>query len=254
MDRAQRKHDTAAWRVSLAFAVLVAAAAGAQEQGPVNVLPNPGFEDGMDPWWINETASHITAQAAHTGAMGLRAGADRYVPTGAQVDCGRFPVTPGQELTVKFWARTKTGNGGVFLMFYDAANKTINDPALKASGGIPVCTVSQTDGQWHEYTLQAKAPQGATQVTIWVHTWGGSIGYIDVDDFTLTGLPADARPLPAPRRRKPEAAPATMPERASPPIIILKLDDLSQRNGNVPDQWKKVADYLGAATSSAAWA
>jgi peptidoglycan/xylan/chitin deacetylase (PgdA/CDA1 family) len=244
-------HGVAAWLTILTSVALMATTALAQEQPPTaaepaNVLPNPGFEDGMDPWWINETASEITAEAAHTGTLGLRAGADRYVSMGAQVDGPRFPVTPGQELTVKFWARTRTGNGGVFLQFFDAANKMISDPALKASGGIPVCIAGQTDGEWHDYTLTAKAPEGATQVMIWVHTWGGSSGHIDLDDLTLTGLPADTKPLPAPRRRKPERAPDVMPERAQPPIMILKLDDLSQRSGTVPDPWKKVADYLGS--------
>jgi peptidoglycan/xylan/chitin deacetylase (PgdA/CDA1 family) len=247
----QGAHGTAARLALLIALALMATAAVAQEQAPadteaVNVLPNGGFEEGMEPWWIKETASDIVADAAHTGKMGLRAGADRYLSMGAQVECAHFAVTPGQELTLKFWARTKTGNGGVFLQFFDAANKMLSDPALKSSGGSPVCIASKTDGEWHDYTLTAKAPEGAAQTMIWVHTWSGAGGYIDFDDFTLTGLPADARPLPSPRRRKPEKAPDVMPARSKPPIMILKLDDLMQQNGKVPEPWKRVADYLGS--------
>lgn len=250
MIRRTLSRGMATWTAVPLAVLWTAAAAMAQEPvsaltEPGNVLPNAGFENGMDPWWIAETASEVAAPAARTGRLGLRAGADRYVPMGAQVESPRFPVTSGQELTVRFWARTRTGNGGVFLQFFDAGNKMISDPALKASGGIPVCVASKTDGEWHDYTLQAKAPPGATAAMIWVHTWGGSTGYIDFDDFTLSGLPVDARPLPPPRRRKPEKAPDVMPPRPNPPIIILKLDDLSQRNGTVPEPWRKVADYLG---------
>jgi len=158
-------------------------------------LPNAGFEGGEQEWVITENVSQIVAQAAHTGTLGLRVGRERYNPAGSSVTSVRLPVTPGQQLTLRFWARGKTATSGVYLFFYTAEGKTVSDPQLKASGGNPMCAVKETDGAWHEYALPVAVPATAAGVAIWVHAFSGSVGVTDFDDFPLTGIPAEVAPL-----------------------------------------------------------
>jgi peptidoglycan/xylan/chitin deacetylase (PgdA/CDA1 family) len=175
------------------------------------------------------------------------------------VTSARLPVTPGQQLTLRFWARSKTATSGVYLFFYSAAGKTISDPQLKASGGNPMCAVKETDGEWHGYVLPVEVPATAAGVAIWVHAYSGSAGITDLDDFALTGIPADAKPIPTPKRanaareRAPTPSPAELPQRKDPPVIILKLDDVKQVGGRTASvrreahaRWRELADYLAA--------
>jgi peptidoglycan/xylan/chitin deacetylase (PgdA/CDA1 family) len=212
-----------------------------------NPLPNPGFEKAGPHWVINDETSQITVEAAHTGQRGLRVGTDHYTPGGSSVISSRLPVAPGQEITLSFWARSKTATSGVYLFFYTAAGKTVSDPQLKAGGGFPVCPVKKPDGNWNPYTLRAKAPAGAATVAIWVHSFSGSTGITDFDDFALEGIAPGAVAVPPPPKRaaasRKDSAAALTP-RKTPPVIILKLDDLKQVHGGVPASWQHLADYL----------
>jgi len=138
--------------IRLLAAMLIAGAACAAS----NPLPNPGFEYGSANWAIADEGSQVIAAAAHSGTLGLRAGAAEYTPTGAAVTSASLPVTPRQEITLRFWARANTAIGGVFLFFYRTDGKAIPNP--------PMGLVNQADGQWHEYTPRAKAPAGAASV------------------------------------------------------------------------------------------
>jgi peptidoglycan/xylan/chitin deacetylase (PgdA/CDA1 family) len=205
-----------------------------------NSLPNPGFEDELKATWaIADDSSQVIADAARSGKLGLRVGTAETNATGSQVTSGRFAVTPGQEITLTFWARTKAKNGAAYLLFFKADGKW--------SKNI-LAAVKQTDGEWHEYSLTAKAPADAAAVAVWVHSYSNSAGTVDLDDFSLAGITpgtqAQPPPTPRPRATAPSTQPVTLPPRAKPPVIILKLDDLRQVKGKVPAQWTKVADYL----------
>lgn len=206
-----------------------------------NPLPNPGFENVDAHWRIADSASKITTDAARTGKMGLHAGQDLTLSGGASISSSWFPVKPGQKLSVDFWARTQTKNTGVYLMFFRDNRRMVTKPVVRV--------VDQPDGQWHPYTLQAEAPEEAAFVTIWIHTWSGSSGAADLDDFVISGVTDDAKPMdpPAPRpATKPaiELKPEDVPHRKQPAVIILKLDDLKQVNGTVYSNWTRVTDYL----------
>lgn len=231
-------------KLCLLAAVLLTMAACAAD----NALPDPGFEDGSANWAIADEGSQIIAAAAHSGRLGLRAGAAEYTPTGAAVTSASLPVTPGQPLTLRYWARATAAIGSMTLFFVKADGKPITDPALKASGGRPTCLVTQADGQWHECTLTTPAPANAASVYLWIHTWAGVAGTMDVDDVALEGVAADAKPTPPPAARKLRlpTPPANAPARTAPPTVMLKLDDFRLVQGKVPPTWVKLADLFAA--------
>lgn len=205
-----------------------------------NPLPNPGFEDDLkSTWTIADDSSQVVADAARTGKLGLRVGTAEPNATGSQVTSSRFAVTPDQDVTMTFWARTKARNGAAYLLFFKADGKWSKHF---------LCPVRQTDGQWHEYSLTAKAPADAAAVAIWVHSYSNSAGIVDFDDFALGGIAPGTAPQPPPaaraRRTASSTQPAKLPTRAKPPVIILKLDDLRQVSGKVHPHWQRVADYL----------
>lgn len=207
-----------------------------------NPLPNSGFEEGDAHWAIRDDASQVVADAAHNGRLGLRVGKAEYYPSGASVFSPRFAVAAGQQITVTFRARATGSIGGVYVWPYDASGKLV--------GSAPICPIQNSGGEWKEYSKAATMSEGATTVALWIHTYGGATGTIDLDDFALSGLAADAVAIPQPpSRARSEAvanvAPDSIPSRKTPPVIVLKFDDVKQMpNGDAHARWKRLADYL----------
>ncbi len=227
--------------LAIAVGMLAAVTAWAAE----NPLPSPGFEGENATWWsIGDDSSQFIAEAAHTGKLGLRIGSLAYNPLGASVSSARLPVTAGQEFTVSFWAKGKASCCGVYLWFFNAAGKAVGGANAKQQ----MCGVNKKGESWNEYSFTGKTPEGATQVGLWLHSFSGSNGLIDFDDFVISGLPADATATPPPPPRKARAKavekPVTLPARKAPPVIIIKLDDVKQVRGDVHAQWKKMADFF----------
>jgi peptidoglycan/xylan/chitin deacetylase (PgdA/CDA1 family) len=210
----------------------------ATSQPAANLLPNPGFESGGEQWAIADEVSKVMPDAARSGQMGLRAGGGQDSAIGSSVHSARFAVKPEQEITLRFWARTKDKNsGGAYLLFFKADGKW---------GKNFACPIKESDGEWHPYELKAKAPADAATVGIWVHSYSGTRS-IDLDDFALGGLaPGSVAQAPPPPRRVKTAStePVNLPARKEPPVIILKFDDLHQVRGKVHPNWTRLTDYL----------
>lgn len=225
--------------VSLAMTALAADPAAASSANP---LPNPGFESGGSDWVISDRMSTIVPEAAHSGQLGMRV-ADERKDAGSSVTSRAFPVTPGQEVTLKFWGRTDKGFLGVYLWFKTASGQLIKEDKFKVIGGVPMVAVKGTE--WTQHTLTATAPENAASVSIWIHSWGSATGVADLDDFELTGLAEGVEPLPmAAKTPAKAAAPVELPPRKQPPIIVLKFDDLKPVDGKVHGLWLKLVDYL----------
>lgn len=203
---------------------------------------NPGFENGSTGWALAEKSpmSEVKPEAAHSGNAGLRV-TDQNAETGSSAVSGEIPVEPGAPLTVSFWARTETpGFLGVYLWFRDGSGKLIKEESQRAGQGHPVVGLTKADGQWAPYQLKATVPDTAASVAIWIHSFGKAMGTADLDDFAVEGAAgagAAAAPLPTP---------GALPNRAKPPLIVLKTDDLRPINGTVHPLWQKLVASLAA--------
>ncbi len=228
--------------VVLSYAVLAAG----------NPLPDPGFEEDNGMWSVSG-AAQLLPEAAYDGKKGLRVGAAEYNADGSSVTSARLPVTPGQEVTLTFQARSQAPCSGAYLWLYNAAGKTVNAP----KGCTTTCWISETNNVWNAHTLKATIPEGVASVAVWVHSSPGVTGFADYDDFALEGLAPGTAATPPPPVRKAKPAPvidlAKLPPRAQPAIIVIKLDDVSQVHGNVHATWKRVDEALAARNIKASY-
>lgn len=211
-----------------------------------NPLPNPGFEEGGTMWSVSGDG-RIMPEAAHSGNHGLRVGAVVYSADGASVTSARLPVTPGQEIALTFQARSQAPCSGAYLWLYNAAGKVVTPPKSVNT----TCWISETNNVWKAYTLKTTVPAGVASVAVWVHASPGVPGIADYDDFVLTGIAPGATATPPSAPRKAAAAkkpvdPASIPPRATPVIIVLKLDDVKQVHSSVHAAWKRVDEVFEA--------
>jgi peptidoglycan/xylan/chitin deacetylase (PgdA/CDA1 family) len=209
-------------------------------------LPNPGFEEGGALWSISGSAQ-LAPEAARSGKQGLRVGSAAYNTDGASATSARLPVAPGQEIALAFHVRSQAPCSGAYLWLYDAAGKVVSAP----KGCNTACWVSETNDTWTARSLKTVVPPGVASVAVWVHASPGVIGRADYDDFVLTGIAAGAAATPPPPPRKaaafkPRVDPASLPPRAKPAIIVIKLDDVKQVRGDVHAAWKRVDEVFEA--------
>lgn len=205
---------------------------------------NPGFEDGSSGWAVTEKVpmSEVKTEAANTGKSGLRV-TDQSTEAGSSAASGEVPVEPGAPITLKFWGRTENpGFLGVYLWFRDSAGKLIKEESQRAGQGHPVIGLTKADGQWASYQLKATVPDTASSVSIWVHSFGKATGTADLDDFVIEGAAGAGKAAAA----VPTPAPVVVPDRAKPPLIVIKTDDLRPIDGRVHPLWQKLVDYLAS--------
>ncbi len=213
------------------------------------LLTNPGFEQGLVGWTVAENdvlMSTVTASAARQGGFGLHID-DADGKLGSSVESTPLPVVPGRSYRLSFYARSpgQSDGCGVYLRFRNDLQRLI--PSSPATASIPANTSA-----WKAFTFETVAPADAALVSVWIHSYSTTTGIWEVDDVTLEeldgpgGTPvaptAVATPVAA---AKPAAAPAPLPPLpASPPAIVLKLDDLvSTREGDVAPRWKRITDF-----------
>lgn len=206
-------------------------------------LKNPGFEDGLDGWILlekdlPEPMSTITQDSAHEGSAGLRVD-DQDRQKGSSLVSQPLPAQPGKTYRLSFFGRTPSGKkGGVYLRFQDASRKVINAEQLPFVG-------IDKNGDWAPYTLDAIAPEGAASISIWVHSWSGATGVMEFDDFSVEEVDGPEQPFPV--ANTPKSVPAKSNARETPPMVVLKLDDLRVgQSGKMPNAWQRVVEILKA--------
>ncbi len=206
--------------------------------------------------------SEVTADAAHTGKFGLRI-SDNDKRNGSQLHSSRYPVKPGDELTLTFDAKADGNFMAVYIWPRDVNGKLLKNGSGRGDG-LNSVAIKGGDGSWKSYSVSQVMPEGAETVSIWVHSWSSSTGTADFDNFKLEGLASDAKAVMSPEemqaeseaaQKRNEAAlakqaaaekiPDELPERAKPPVIIIKLDDLRQIGGKAHPLWDKVTYRLG---------
>lgn len=199
-----------------------------------SILKNGGFEDGPANWSLNEkvSMSQIVEGGAHSGQKSLH-----IVDTdknGSSALSARMAVAPGQAYRLSFWSKASTkGASGVFLWFYRTEGGLIPDyqPAV----------VIKDSTDWTQNTLLAKVPEGVNSMAVWIHSFSTPTVTVDLDDIQLTpGTAAETAALPMPTIAQ-EKAPEP---RKNPPYVILKLDDVVNTRGRVPERFKKLGEYI----------
>jgi hypothetical protein len=150
-------------------------------------LANGGFEAQLTDW--NVAADHgmsaASAEAARTGKAGLRV-TDASDTLGSSLASKRFPATPGKTYEARFSGRVVSGAGiAVYVRFFDAKGAGLNSQEKKNQN---LKALGARDREWADHTVKGTAPDGATQVEVWIHSYSKNKVTADFDDVGLVEL------------------------------------------------------------------
>ncbi len=180
------------WPVLLAFTVLLALPACAQNENASTVV-NPGFEDGANGWLIKDAMSTVVPEAAHDGKMGLRISnqdpvggssvfssklasqesapaamaavpATAVVPAAAPVDLPPRKAPPKIIIKVDDLRQVDGKVNDLWIKFAEF----IKSRKIKANIGI-ICETLETATP--EYTQWIKDQQATGLFEFWFHAW-----------------------------------------------------------------------------------
>lgn len=234
---------------ALALSLATASSLRAEEPLP---LVNPGFENAATGWVTSKedaaaSLSQVSPDAAHSGDAGLRVTQTDGGP-GSWMQGTRFPIEAGKTYRLEFWARCVQDSGiGVWVQFYDGQGKSIPapDPNLWA------VQIPQSIRTWAQYHLIVKAPDGASQMSLAVHSYSKRACQADFDDFSVTpteeAAPVSAQaPAPSvPTAAQPSPTPLPVVDPARVKEIAASLDPAPRGIGPALDD-RKAWDALAA--------
>jgi len=137
-----------------------------------NLLSNPGFEDGLAPWF-NVGATEITTDAK-TGSKAVKI---CDLSDGGLVQT--LAAHPGESYSLLGWAkRDNSPNGGGGMSLWIKFQSDSWQP-------IAIQSVQINANAYTAYTLDAIAPAGTAWVEVGIHKFNG-MGCIFADDLCLT--------------------------------------------------------------------
>lgn len=157
-------------------------------ESPVRLI-NPGFEEGTLGWsGISEPMAKLTAEAAHSGNAGLRI-TDQSRESGSNVRSSHISVTPGKPHAVRFYARTQAGARiGIYLDYFDSDGTMLTTHKLHNQ---IIYSIPDKTKSWKQFTIVSRALENAAAMTVWIHSFNGSLADADLDDFSISALTED---------------------------------------------------------------
>ncbi|MDR1281045.1 MAG: BNR repeat-containing protein [Opitutaceae bacterium] len=148
-------------------------------------LPNPGFEDELSGWTaprVDAGKSRVTAEAAHTGKLGLLV-VDDDDQGGSELHSTKLPATEGDRIRIHFQARIIAGRGMTTCMvFYDKNGTALN--AAKHSNEILI-QLDPRFTEWHACSFDGIAPANTATVGIRLHSINNARVTAHLDDFSI---------------------------------------------------------------------
>jgi len=131
---------------------------------PVNIIRNPGWEQGPADWTFHADTSVGTRAESRTGAgcgkivvpnpaLERRIYTNRGVVIASE---GYLEITGGRPIFLSGWARASGsgGNGTIFVEFYTAPTPTFITSLVAVDGAIAT--------SWTQYTVTGTTPSNAT--------------------------------------------------------------------------------------------
>jgi endoglucanase len=169
---------------------------------PINIVANPGFENGTTSWTLPATASIDTAVAdAHSGINSLQL--DATAPW--QGTWQSFPITAGQSYTFSAWERSTTSGGWITLSSYDASGASLDQgPFLNYPG----------TGSWTYLSATYVAPPGAVTALLGLQSSATGTFWFDDLSVSVSAAPTPT-PTPAP---SPSSSPSVAPPSPTPTV------------------------------------
>jgi len=167
--------------VSFTTCVLLLATESTPET--VNLLRNPGFENGEPgsavpgDWTVLRGNVAWIEGDAHSGRRFVRL-TDRDPKSGTALRSALFPARPGGTYRLSGYLRVHDQCApGLYIEFFDAIGKRVLERHERLEG--------PTEG-WQRLEVTAVAPEEAVQVSALVYSFVADRGTVDADDLRLT--------------------------------------------------------------------
>lgn len=174
-------------RVFVAAALLLTAfgsTAGAQNDEPVRVIVDTGFEDGLAPFTRHHGSPAITTEEARTGRHSLR------IERTGGVILPPVEYGPRKRFRLEFWMKTVDVERGPNPWNRAGAQVTVQGPF---SGRLRHRDIGQTHGttDWahHAATIAYDLKEIPHSFQVILHMWNASSGVAYFDDVRLLELP-----------------------------------------------------------------
>lgn len=162
--------------------------------GGTNLLPNPGFELGLDTlatdWTAVPSATYpgTSMLRASWGEASPRSGTYAYAISNlarGDLRSDWIPVMPGTTYDVYAWVRGEldplatAGFAGIRVSFQNASGATVGSLPLWEDYTLPLSSAWQRQGG------RFTTPPDAVRLQIWLWSWGAS-GWVTFDDVELS--------------------------------------------------------------------
>ncbi|MFW6162949.1 MAG: carbohydrate binding domain-containing protein, partial [Planctomycetota bacterium] len=159
---------------------LLAAASAALAAEPINLLTNPGFEDGVKGWTFDEKQTRITdPQQAHSGAACVTGEIEG--PKQALSLTREIKVRAGNRYRFECWARATNGTRMVLWVTLPGRRRR---QSVQAWDGVPA--------RWKRFSAAVSVPRSGTLTLELVgpSSWSDQpAGRLWVDDLALYETP-----------------------------------------------------------------
>lgn len=149
-----------------------------------NLLTNPGFESGLEPWAAGTgssyTAPTIATTGAHTGTSSAM-----YVATATTGFYQNVPVAEGKTYVISFWYKASSASAARLWSIYKNASGSAvytttdanTDPFRTLNKYLPAAA------EWTKHTAEMPAGSGVTNLDVAVRAYGGQTS--SFDDFEV---------------------------------------------------------------------
>ncbi len=155
----------------------------------VSAVVNPGFEKGLEGWKVRtddpaKASATVTREAAKSGSAGLQVQDDSDTLDVTVSHNARFPVSAGKTYAVTFQGRSWQVKRSicVYIRFFDAKGVHLPPP----TGLRHLAEIDAEIPEWKEYAVSATAPEGATEMDLYVRTNKRGVGKAHLDDFVFS--------------------------------------------------------------------
>lgn len=181
-------------RIGIAFAEPVTNALLELQYRPVpspvsppegELLANGGFEHGDLFWSLRDGCmGSIVTEPVKTGEGALRI-TDTSKTDGSNVSSASMVVEPEKEYVLSGSVLTESGGGlGIYVNFMDRNGGKLNERDAKGNEA-PVKVINDTGKQWQEFEAVFKTPADTTKISVWLHTFSGSVATCCLDDLHI---------------------------------------------------------------------
>ena len=153
-------------------------------EATANMVVNSSFQNGRDGWNFYDKGMSSIIKVDGKSALQVN---DDSSQSGSSVRSRKIRIKPGQYYKLTFYAKVDSGEAldsvcGVYFVF-SKGKKLFNE--LKEKSRV---RLKDTKGKWLPHAATVKAPDNATDLQIWIHSYNSTKGKILLNRIELQAV------------------------------------------------------------------